>query len=228
MKTLKLISSQFLIALLALMAFSCGDDDTTTPTDDEMEETEEMTIAEFVSSSDDYSTLLAAVQYAGLTDALSDEDATLTVFAPNNDAFDTWLDGASLEDFTTDQVAQVLLNHVIDAELDAATVTGAVPTYQSTLATGASEGTNTSIYINSDLIINNQSEITGPDAFDASNGIIHAVDTVIDLPTIVTFATADPTFSSLVMALTRETDYTYVDLLSSNCLLYTSPSPRDA
>jgi len=216
MKTLKLISSQFLIALLALMAFSCGDDDTTTPTDDEMEETEEMTIAEFVSSSDDYSTLLAAVQYAGLTDALSDEDATLTVFAPNNDAFDTWLDGASLEDFTTDQVAQVLLNHVIDAELDAATVTGAVPTYQSTLATGASEGTNTSIYINSDLIINNQSEITGPDAFDASNGIIHAVDTVIDLPTIVTFATADPTFSSLVMALTRETDYTYVDLLSSN------------
>ena len=35
--------------------------------------------------------------------------------------------------------------------------------------------------------------------------VIHAVDTVIDLPTVTTFAVADATFSSLVTALTSAT-----------------------
>jgi uncharacterized surface protein with fasciclin (FAS1) repeats len=38
-----------------------------------------------------------------------------------------------------------------------------------------------------------------------SNGIIHAVETVIDLPTVVTFALADPNFETLVSALTELT-----------------------
>ena len=36
----------------------------------------------------------------------------------------------------------------------------------------------------------------------AENGVSHAVDAVIDLPTVVDFALADPTFSTLVAALT--------------------------
>ena len=39
--------------------------------------------------------------------------------------------------------------------------------------------------------------------FKASNGVVHIVDTVIDLPTVVTFATTNPNFSTLVAALTR-------------------------
>jgi uncharacterized surface protein with fasciclin (FAS1) repeats len=35
------------------------------------------------------------------------------------------------------------------------------------------------------------------------------------LPTVVTFATADPNFSILVSALTRESSYTYVETLST-------------
>jgi uncharacterized surface protein with fasciclin (FAS1) repeats len=35
-----------------------------------------------------------------------------------------------------------------------------------------------------------------------SNGVIHVIDAVIAPPTVVTFATADPNFSSLVAALT--------------------------
>jgi uncharacterized surface protein with fasciclin (FAS1) repeats len=42
----------------------------------------------------------------------------------------------------------------------------------------------------------------------ASNGVIHVVDKVIGLPTIVTHATANPNFTSLVGALTgRQPDF---------------------
>ncbi len=44
---------------------------------------------------------------------------------------------------------------------------------------------------------------------------------VIGLPTVVTFATADNTFSTLVDALTRESSFSYVSTLSST----TSPAP---
>ncbi|MEL6484944.1 MAG: fasciclin domain-containing protein, partial [Bacteroidota bacterium] len=44
----------------------------------------------------------------------------------------------------------------------------------------------------------------------------HAVDAVIDLPTVVTFATADPNFSTLVQALTELTPNTdFVSVLSA-------------
>ena len=167
-----------------------------------------MNIAEFVANNDNYSTLLAAVEYAGLGDALANEDSELTVFAPDNAAFETWLNGAALDSFTPEEVAQVLLNHIIGAELNAETVSGAVPTYQSTLATGpsnlAGEATNVSIFIDEDLTINGESDITGADAFDASNGIIHAVSSVINLPNISTFAIADSRLSTLTEALVAQ------------------------
>lgn len=50
----------------------------------------------------------------------------------------------------------------------------------------------------------------------ASNGVIHTVDAVIDLPTVVTFAAADPNFSTLLQALTELTPSTdFVSLLSA-------------
>ena len=51
----------------------------------------------------------------------------------------------------------------------------------------------------------------------ASNGIVHIVDSVIGLPTVVTFALADPNFEILVQALTRD-DLTmdFVGLLNSS------------
>lgn len=45
------------------------------------------TIAEVVASTHDFSLLLAALEAADLVDAVADRDASLTVFAPTNDAF---------------------------------------------------------------------------------------------------------------------------------------------
>lgn len=56
-----------------------------------------------------------------------------------------------------------------------------------------------------------------------SNGVIHAVDAVIGLPTVVTFATADATFSTLVSALTRPDQPDFVAVLSTSA--GTAPAP---
>ncbi len=51
-------------------------------------------IFEIASSNEDFSTLVIAVETAGLEDTLSEEDGTFfTVFAPTNNAFDALPDG---------------------------------------------------------------------------------------------------------------------------------------
>ncbi|MCF8715187.1 fasciclin domain-containing protein [Joostella atrarenae] len=172
------------------------------------------TIAGFVSMNDDYSSLLAAVQKAGLVETLSAEDAGLTVFAPNNEAFATFLSDngfASLDDVPTDVLTQLLLNHVISGEV----MSGDLSTmYGNTMATNG-DGDNLSIYINTEsgVMLNGVSTVTTADV-EVSNGVIHAVDAVIGLPTIVTFATADANFSSLVGALTADDQPDFVSILS--------------
>ena len=68
--------------------------------------------------------------------------------------------------------------------------------------------------------LNGVSSVSIPNV-EATNGVIHVVDAVIGLPTVVTFATADPNFSTLVAALTRESSFTFVSTLSST----TAPAP---
>ena len=80
----------------------------------------DMNIAEVVSSDANFSTLLAALTAADLASTFTNEDATFTVFAPTNAAFDkipdTVLDGLL---GNTPALTQVLLQHVVsDAEID--------------------------------------------------------------------------------------------------------------
>ena len=58
--------------------------------------------------------------------------------------------------------------------------------------------TNMSIYINTDngVTFNGVSSVTAADVV-ASNGVVHIVDAVIGLPSVVTFALADPNFGVL-------------------------------
>jgi uncharacterized surface protein with fasciclin (FAS1) repeats len=62
--------------------------------------------------------------------------------------------------------------------------------------------------------LNGVSNVVTPNII-ASNGVVHVVDAVIGLPTVVTFATADPNFSTLVTALTTLTPATdFVSVLN--------------
>jgi len=73
-----------------------------------------------------------------------------------------------------------------------------------------------SLFINTSngVVINGVSVVTIADVF-VDNGTIHAVNAVIGLPTVVTFAAADPNFSVLVTALTRpDLTFDFVGTLS--------------
>ena len=89
--------------------------------------------------------------------------------------------------------------------------------YVSTAAVMPMSENNLSLYINVDqgVVLNGKSTVVAADVV-ASNGVIHAVDQVIDLPTVVDFAVSNPEFETLVAALTREDLQTnFVEILSS-------------
>ena len=172
-------------------------------------------IVDLASQTESLSTLVSALQITGLDETLSSPGA-FTVLAPTNDAFDAFLTSinvASLDDIPVDILTNVLLNHVIIGEAQSGSLTNG---YASTLAVSGASGTNMSLYINTDdgVTFNGVSSVTTADVV-ASNGVVHIVDGVIGLPSVVTFALADPNFGSLVQALTAY-DYpqSFVGLLS--------------
>lgn len=208
MKRLSQLMTMFFITLF--LASCSNDDDGGSPIPDGV------TIADFVASNPDYSSLGAALDAAGLTAVLAGE-GEFTVFAPNNAAFTVFLNAngfASLEDVPVDALREILLNHVVDGlNLSSDLITG----YITSLATGTSSSQNLSLFINttSGVEINGVSEVTQAD-ITVDNGVIHAVDAVIGIPNITTQALANPQFSVLVDALIAASDsnINYVDLLS--------------
>ncbi|MGK0386750.1 MAG: transforming growth factor-beta-induced protein [Patiriisocius sp.] len=203
---------KFSFMLIAFVFASCGDDD-----DAVVVPAGASTISEFVSTNPDYSALAAALEITNLTATL-DSEGPFTVFAPNNAAFATFLNAngfASLEDVPVDVLTNTLLNHVVSGTNNAADLTTG---YVNSLAVFGATERNLSLFIDltSGVKINGVSTVTAADV-PVSNGVIHAVDTVIAIPTVVTQALANPAaFSTLVDALVAGSDTTtdYVALLS--------------
>ena len=158
-------------------------------------------IATLAAANSGFSSLVAALDAASLVSTV-DTGGPFTVLAPDDNAFTTFLDGAALGDIPVETLTQVLLNHVLNDVTLSTDLTTAGAGYANTLAKGAGDN-DMSIYFNTDsgVSFNGVSNVAAADVI-AENGVIHAVDAVIGLPTVVTFATADPTFSTLVAALT--------------------------
>lgn len=176
----------------------------TTFTSCDKEEDEQKNIVDLAISNSDLSSLVAAVQRAGLVDALSDESANYTVFAPTNAAFAAFLSAnnfESIDDVPINVLSNLLLNHVIGVEVKAADVTTG---YVNTLANYGTTMSKVDMFINTanGVVLNGNSNVVTTDV-DASNGVVHIVDAVIGVPVIPTFAVANPDFSILVQALTR-------------------------
>jgi uncharacterized surface protein with fasciclin (FAS1) repeats len=203
MKKLK----RFSMALFAMFAIaSCSSDDdstSSTPSGGGGSADPVLNIVETAQATPSLSLLVEAVIQADLVGALS-ASGDRTVFAPTNDAFTAFLldkGFAQLADVPNDVLAQILLNHVIDGTNIMSSDLSGTTGYTKTLASGP-EATNLSIYWdgNNGVELNGASTVTLADVM-ASNGIIHVVDAVIDLPTIATFATTNPALSTLVDAL---------------------------
>ena len=191
----KLIKLTLLVVSSTLM-FSCSDDDSPQQNN---------SITDIASENPNFSILVEALSRADLAETL-EQEGSYTVFAPTNDAFMDFLDAngfESLDDVPLPTLTQVLLNHVVSGtNLSSGLTTG----YVKTLATGSASSTKTlSMFINtaSGVRLNGVSSVTTADII-ADNGVIHVVDAVIGLPTIVTHATANPNFSTLTSLLTQQ------------------------
>jgi len=168
-----------------------------------------------ISRTNDLSLLEDALNKTGLTETIN-SSSNYTLFAPTNMAFQnllTSLGVSSLNDLPVPQLKEILLNHLLNGRFLASDFTTG---YMKTLAKGgASDANFLNLFVNisSGVRLNGQASISIPNVL-ASNGIIHVVDEVITLPTVVTFASADPNFSTLVAALTRPDQPDFVSILS--------------
>jgi uncharacterized surface protein with fasciclin (FAS1) repeats len=122
---------------------------------------------------DDFNTLVTAVIEADLVTALKG-DGPFTVFAPTDEAFANLPDGV-LEGLLADkeQLANVLLYHVVSGKVmasDVVTMDGA--------EVGTLLGENIEISIEGGNVYINDSQVVVTD-IEASNGVIHVIDTVL-------------------------------------------------
>ncbi len=135
-----------------------------------------MNIVETAIAAGNFTTLVAAVEAAGLVDALSGE-GPFTVFAPTDEAFAALPEGtveALLADPTGD-LAQILLYHVISGKVMAADVTDG-------LEAETLQGSTVTFMVMADGVTINEANIVATD-IEASNGVIHVIDSVILPPT---------------------------------------------
>jgi uncharacterized surface protein with fasciclin (FAS1) repeats len=164
----KLLAPLAIVGLVGLLV-SCGGDDSDVTPATEPATTEETTTEAF-------STLVAAVAAAGLVETLQGE-GPFTVFAPTNDAFAALPAGLVdklLLPENKDLLVKILTYHVVSGAVMAADVTaGDVPTV---------EGQNITITTDMGVKVNGANVVTTD--IVASNGVIHVIDAVILPPDV--------------------------------------------
>lgn len=203
-----------LLIVFVMVLAACGGTAATPPTTEPMpteaavaEPTEAVmqpSIAEIAAGDPNFSTLVAALQAAGLVDTLAGE-GNFTVFAPTNDAFAALPEG-TVESLLADpqgQLTQILLYHVVDGVARAADV---VNLSEVTTLNGAPIAI---AVVDGAVQLNDAVNVVTTD-IEASNGVIHVIDSVLLPPadeatapaqSIAEIAAGDPNFSTLVAAL---------------------------
>ena len=163
------------------------------------------TIFEHVASSMNYSYLLYALQKTDLDDILNGA-GNFTLYAPNNRAFIGFLmrrGYSALDEIPPEVLKKLLLNHVMSGQIRYRDFKSG---YYPTAAGSDVNDRPLSIYINQvnmRVTLNGSSRIVQGN-INASNGVIHAVNAVIPIPSLVTFLLADPNLYNLSLALTRD------------------------
>jgi uncharacterized surface protein with fasciclin (FAS1) repeats len=176
---------------LALVAAACGDDDDAEPAEESADAADGAadgaaedgateapgTIPEVATGAGTFTTLVAAVGAAGLAETLSGE-GPFTVFAPTDEAFAAAIEalGTTPEELLANpDLAGILTYHVLPGEVLAADIqSGAFPTVN---------GADLNITVGDDGTVTvNDATVTQADV-QASNGVIHIIDTVLLPPT---------------------------------------------
>lgn len=172
-----------------LTAAACGSDDaeeaiasaeTTAVVEEEAMEDEAMdelpaTVVDIAASSDDFSTLVAAVTAADLVDTLSG-DGPFTVFAPTNAAFEQALADLGLtadELLASEDLSGILTYHVVAGKIMAADAIAADGTEVETV-----NGDTLAVSVVDGAVMVDGATVTTAD-LEAQNGVVHVIDSVI-------------------------------------------------
>lgn len=163
-------------------------------------------IIETAQQAGDFTTLLAALDAAGLTSALSDEAAEFTVFAPTDAAFEA-LSSKMINTLLAnpDVLGDILKQHVLTSAVDSVT---AMSLNGSTTETLLGNSLPISINAETDMLMFGGANIIIKD-IETTNGVIHVIDSVIvggvSLPesfgTIADVASENGNFTTLLAAL---------------------------
>ena len=141
-------------------------------------------IVDIASANPDFSTLVAAVKAADLVDTLKG-DGPFTVFAPTNEAFDKLKKAIGEEKFNAilankEILTKILTYHVIKGKVMA----GDVLKLKSGTPVATVEGEKVVVKHSKKGVYVGKAKVVKTD-IEASNGVIHVIDTVIVPPSIM-------------------------------------------
>lgn len=186
---------------LGLVFFqSCGDAKKKSETENSMDQTEDTSamsgdeaendmqgpnIVEVASGNSDFATLVAAVKAAELVETLSG-DGPFTVFAPVNGAFEKLPEGTVddlLKPENKEKLSSILTYHVVSGKVMAADVVKAIEENSGSFVITTVQGGELTASLDGENVIltdakGGTSTVVTTDV-DASNGIVHAIDTVV-------------------------------------------------
>jgi uncharacterized surface protein with fasciclin (FAS1) repeats len=164
--------------MLVLSLSACGGGQEQQPAEAEAEMAADTigSIAEIASNDARFSTLVTALDSAGLVQTLQG-DGPFTVFAPTNDAFDQLPEGTVqdlLQPENRERLTAILTYHVVEGANMAADVQGM--SSATTL-----EGSDVSISTSNGSVQVGDATVVQADV-EASNGVIHVIDAVLMPP----------------------------------------------
>ena len=159
------------IALLAAITSACGESPDAAPPQADRAEREAPSIVQVAQVAGQFSTLLRAVEAAGLADTLA-EEGPFTVFAPTDGAFADLPEGL-LDDLLEDPDAlgQILLYHVVPGTYTVADLREHSELETAQGETLRIEDTPRGITVNGKYLLTAD--------IRASNGIVHVITSVI-------------------------------------------------
>jgi uncharacterized surface protein with fasciclin (FAS1) repeats len=129
-------------------------------------------IVQIAIASDDHTTLVAAVQAAGMADVLANP-GPLTVFAPTNAAFEK-LPAGTVENLLKPENKKTLMRIIT---FHAAPGTYKLKDLKDGETIGQATGDNVKIEVKDEVIYVNGAKVLG--TVEASNGVVHVIDAVL-------------------------------------------------
>ena len=192
---MNLVKKISMFSFAALVMTSCGDGkkteeevvavDSTEVVMEEPEMVQPTTIVDVAVGNENFSTLVAAVKAAGLVETLASE-GPFTVFAPTNEAFNKLPAGTVdnlLKPESLEKLKSVLTYHVVAGKFEAAAVIDAINKNNGKFTVTTVQGGKIDLSLKDGKVVltdaNGKTSTVVMADVAASNGVIHAIDTVV-------------------------------------------------